>query len=70
MDLLFEKDILEKYSINSLSTKQRKIFDTVMNRLNNVINYKSNKRYFIDEPGCSGKSYLLNYIICKKFNIY
>ena len=41
MNVPFEKDILEKYSINSLSTKQRKIFDTVMNSLNNVINYKN-----------------------------
>ena len=63
MDVPFEKDILEKYSINLLSTKQRKVFDTVMNSLNNVINYKNNKCYFIDEPGDSGKSYLLNSII-------
>ena len=70
MDLPFEKDILGKYSINSLLTKQRNFFDTVMNSLNNVINYKNNKCYFIDEPGGSGKSYLLNYIICKKINIY
>ena len=41
-----------------------------MNSLNNVINYKNNKCYFIDEPGGSGKIYLLNYIICEKINIY
>ena len=70
MDVQFEKDIREKYSINSLSTKQRKIFDTVMNSLNNVINYKNNKCYFIAGPGGSGKSFSLNYIICKKINIY
>ena len=33
MDVPFEKDILEKYSIHSLSTKQRKIFYTVINNL-------------------------------------
>ena len=63
MNVPFENDILEKHNINSLSTKQRKIFDTVMNRLKNVINYKNNKCYFIDGPGGSGKSYLLNTII-------
>ena len=34
-----------------------------MNSLNNVINYKNNKCYFIDGPGGSGKSYILNSII-------
>ena len=70
MDLPFEKDILEKYSINSLSTKQRNIFYTVMNSSNNVINYKNSKCYSIDEPGGSGNSYLLNYVISKKIYIY
>ena len=63
MNVPFEKDILEKYSINSLSTKQRKIFDTVMNSLNNVINYKNNKCCFINRPEGSEKGYLLNSII-------
>ena len=31
MNVPFKKNILKKYRINSLSTKQRKIFDTVMN---------------------------------------
>ena len=63
MNLLFEKDIKK-------SRKPRKIFYTVMDSLNSVINYKNNKCYFIEEPRGSGKSYLLNYIICKKINIH
>ena len=63
MDVPFQKDISKKYSINSLSTKQRKIFHTFMNSLNNGINYKNSKCYFIDGPGGSGKSDLLNSII-------
>ena len=43
MNVPFEKDILQKNSINSLSTKQRKIFVTDINSLNNVINYKNNQ---------------------------
>ena len=63
MDVPFEKDILEKYSIISSLTKQTTFFDTVMNSLNNIINYTNNKSYFIDGHGGGGKSYLLNSII-------
>ena len=50
------------FNILSLSNKQREIFNKIMESINNN-NYDYNKCLFIDGPGGSGKSYLLNSLI-------
>jgi hypothetical protein len=53
-------------NINSLTDAQRVIFNTVINAINGE---SQNKYIFIDGPGGTGKSYLLNLVIsyCNKY---
>ena len=50
------------FNILSLSNKQRESFNKIMESINDK-NYNYKKCFFIDGPGGSGKSYLLNSLI-------
>ena len=50
------------FNVLSLSNEQREIFNKIMESINDN-NYNYNKCFFIDSPGGSGKSYLLNSLI-------
>lgn len=50
----------EQINIDTLTSTQKKIFDSIIEAVNNV---NVNRNFFIDGPGGSGKTYLLNVLI-------
>ena len=51
---------------NTLSSRQQYVFDKIIQARRNA---ESHRYFFIDGPGESGKSFLLNYIINHMNNI-
>lgn len=51
-------------NMNSLTLEQKKIYDLILNSIDDKENFE-NKIFFIDSPGGTGKTFLLNTIIKK-----